>query len=405
MIAHVFKRSWVYQVKLKVYDKENNTENTLEKNVYIWDADYPYAFITLKDSIQNDIIYKSWECWGEWAYIVDRSNTFTFSWEESLDVTWDSNNWLSYSWVVWNWELRSWSSFQKKFDELWCLKVKLSVVSDKTWRISTQEVNVKVENIKPTLSSLDLRVKDIEADPVIVNVVALWAKDPDWVIQSYLWYYYTDLDPEPQDFRSTVIESTTFVLPKVTWNYYFVVVMKDNNEARVNSEDISSKYFITLTWDNINTPIVDLKVNKNSVSIWDEVIFTAEAQNILWQSLNNVASFSWDFDWDWFYDQETNTNSITYKYNSSWEKPAKVRVKYKWFSNTKTLTINVANILKPEFDYVSIWNSFIFFDNSLSNNAKYEWDMWDWNKVVSQGSFIYTYIDWQASHNVVLKLT
>ncbi|MDR3150398.1 MAG: hypothetical protein LBU14_01965 [Candidatus Peribacteria bacterium] len=58
--------------------------------------------------------------------------------------------------------------------------------------------------------------------------------------------------------------------------------MKDNNEARVSSEELnSSRYYITLMGDNQNTPIVDLKVNKNSVYILDEVVFTAEAQNIL----------------------------------------------------------------------------------------------------------------------------
>jgi len=44
--------------------------------------------------------------------------------------------------------------------------------------------------------------------------------------------------------------------------------MKDNNEARVSSEDISeSKYFITLTGDNINTPLVSLDVNDSSASV------------------------------------------------------------------------------------------------------------------------------------------
>jgi hypothetical protein len=49
----------------------------------------------------------------------------------------------------------------------------LSVTSDRNGRVSSQEVNVKVENIKPTLASLDIRVKDIETDPVIVTVAAL----------------------------------------------------------------------------------------------------------------------------------------------------------------------------------------------------------------------------------------
>jgi hypothetical protein len=68
------------------------------------------------------------------------------------------------------------------------------------------------------------------------------------VIQSYLWYYYTDIDPEPQDFRATKLPNTTFVLPKVTGNYYFVAMLKDDNETRVSSEDITgSRYSITLT--------------------------------------------------------------------------------------------------------------------------------------------------------------
>lgn len=401
--THIFKRSWIYSVKLRVVD-ENDNENTFTKNVFIWDADYPFPFITLKDNKHNEINYESNQCNWEWAYLVNRVDTYTFSASESLDVTWN-NTWLAYSWRMWN-SLYSSQSFQRRFDDLWCSKVKLTVTSDKNWRSSTQEVNIKVVNLKPTLGSLDLNIKDINTDPVIVNVTAQWAKDEDWIIQSYLWYYYTDLSPEPQDFRSTRTNQTTFVLPKITWNYYFAVVMKDNNEARVNSEEINdSRYFVTLTWDNVNTPLLDLKVNNSSVAIWDEVIFTANVENILWQSLNNTASFSWDFDWDWFYDLETNTNVATHKYKQSWEMHAKVRVKHKWYSNSKTVTVNVANILKAEFDYVSVWNTFIFFDNSLSNWANYEWDMWDGNKVTSQWSFSYTYTDWKAAHFVKLTLT
>jgi hypothetical protein len=73
-----------------------------------------------------------------------------------------------------------------------------------------------VRNLKPTLSSLDVQVVDGAADPVVVKISAQGAKDPDGVIQSYLWYYYTDIDPEPQDFRATKQANTTFVLPKVT---------------------------------------------------------------------------------------------------------------------------------------------------------------------------------------------
>jgi len=402
-INHVFKKSWVYNVKLKVID-ENDNENNFDKSVYIWDTDSPYAFITLVDNKSNNVSYKDWVCNGEWAYILNRVDNFTFSWNESIDVTWEST-WLSYSWKIWN-ALYSTNSFSKKFDEIWCEKVKLVVKSDKNWKESVKTINIKVENILPTLSSLDVRVQNAETDPVVVSVTALGAKDKDGVIQSYLWYYYTDIDPEPQDFRATKSNSTSFVIPKVTWNYYFVVVMKDNNEARSNSETINgSKYFITLTGDNVNTPLVGLSVDDNSVSIWEEVTFTSNVENILGHSLNKKVKYSWDFDWDWFYDTETTSNIVSHKYKTSGEKHAKVKVKYKGFSNTKSLTVNVSNILKPDFDYVSIWKDFIFFDNSLGQNANYEWDFWDGVKVLTKGSVNHTYDDGKNIHLVKLKLT
>jgi hypothetical protein len=37
----------------------------------------------------------------------------------------------------------------------------------------------------------------------------------------------------------TSTSSTTFVLPKISGNYYFVVVMRDNNDVRVTSEEIA----------------------------------------------------------------------------------------------------------------------------------------------------------------------
>jgi hypothetical protein len=44
--------------------------------------------------------------------------------------------------------------------------------------------------------------------------------------------------------------------------------MKDNNEDRITSEEITgSKYFMTLTGDNLNTPLIKLSSDDTSVSI------------------------------------------------------------------------------------------------------------------------------------------
>ncbi len=400
-MTHRYKESGVYNVTLKVWNKENK-QNSYTKKIYVSDANKPYAIISVGNQTNWNYKYEEDACDGKGAYIVDRINNVNFSAKESIDITWE-NKWLSYSWKLWE-DFYSKDTFSKRFDETWCFKIKLTVRSEKNNKTSTAETYVKVKNIKPSLSSLDLQVEDLNADPVIVNVKAVWAKDKDGIIQSYLWYYYTDTTNEPQDFRITKWDSTTFVLPKISWNYYFVVILKDNNEDRVNSEDITSRYFVTLSWDNLNTPIVSLKVNNSSVAVWEEVIFTANAENILTKNINKESRFFWDFDWDWFYEKETSSNTATYKYKKPWKMRAKVKVSHKGFSNTRTTTINVSNILKPDFNYVSIWNKFVFFNETSGTVTKYYWNMWDWEVLNKNTSFVYEYKDNKANHIVKLKV-
>lgn len=403
-ITHSYDRSGIFNVKLKVRDA-NDKENTFTKNVYIWDSDAPYSFVSVRDTSKNDIIYDNSACGWEWAYVVNRVDTITFSWGESINIT-GKNDGLTYSWKLWKDSYKNSKEFTKKFDELGCFPIKLTVKSNDNWKTHSTLVNVDVRNLKPILSSIDIRVVNDQTDPVIVNVDALWAQDRDWVIQSYLWYYYTDVDSEPQDFRSTKFPTTSFVLPKITWNYYFVVVMKDNNEDLITSEEITgSKYFMALTWDNLNTPLVKLTVDDSSVAIWDEVTFTSNVENILGQDLSKKVKYSWDFDWDGFYDKESSSNTETYKYLTSGEKHIKVKAKYKWFSNTKSITINVSNVLKPDFWYISVWSKFIFFDESIWTSDTTVWDLWDGTIINNQKYVIHTYTDSKVSHQVKLKIS
>jgi len=181
--------------------------------------------------------------------------------------------------------------------------------------------------------------------------------------------------------------------------------MKDNNDERSSSEELSSsKYSITLSWDNVNTPLVDFKVNKSSVLIWEEVVFTVTAKNILGQNITSKSQFAWDFDWDWFYDKETNTWDITHKFQNSWTFYSKVRVKYKWMTNVRTVEMNVANILEPKFDYISLWDTYLFFNTSVWKFDKVIWDLWDWNTIADKNYFSYTYEDGKKVHDVSIKI-
>lgn len=141
---------------------------------------------------------------------------------------------------------------------------------------------MKVENLAPKLSSLSVVTDKIDADPVTVTVIANNAVDEDGAITSYIWYYYTAEDPEPQDFRITRSPKTIFVLPRIGAKYYFAVILEDSNGLKVNSDEASTeRYSLTLVSDNINTPIITLKASNTNISVGQKVDFTVTAKNIL----------------------------------------------------------------------------------------------------------------------------
>jgi len=134
-----------------------------------------------------------------------------------------------------------------------------------------------------------------------------------------------------------------------------MAILKDNNEARITSEEITgSRYFTTITGDNINTPIIELSVNDNSTIIGEEVTFKAKVSNILGQDISKNSEYSWDFDGDGFYDTQTKEPIVNYSYKKSGEFYAKVKVKHKGISSTRNVTMNVSNKLVADFQYISI---------------------------------------------------
>ncbi len=399
-IKHTYERSWKFNVTLRVEDVNWN-KNSYTQTVYVGDWEHPVAILNITSTMWTPPLEKN-VCKWEDAYIVNRVDNVVFNATDSIDVTW-KNSGLDYSIKINN-KLYPSRQVSYRFDELGCFPVKLTVSSQKTWTTDSKNIWVKVINLKPTLSWISINILNPNSDPVIVEVQAIGAKDRDWVITSYLWYYYTDIDSEPQDFRITTSPSTKFVLPKITWNYYFVVVLTDENWVRVTSEELWKKASITLAWDNINVPLVELNVNDSSVYIWEEVVFTVKVKNILWRNITSKSKFYWDFDGDWFYDQESSIPTVSHTYEKSWTFFVKLKVKHKWFSNTRTIEINVANRLSPDFKYISIWNTFLFISTSKWLYDSIVWDLWDGTKVRWKETFKYIYQDNKASHLVTLKL-
>ena len=402
-ISHAYSESWIYSVVLKVR-WTNNDENTLTKLVYIWDSNNPVAILDLwRGQWWFNFKKESWACeWNE-AYIVSRADSINLSSKESIDTNGKTSG-LSVSWKIWESFIDK-PSLTHKFDDLWCFKIKLIVKSKKDKTTDSKIAWVKVENLKPELLQLKIEPISTETDPVIVKVKTVWAKDRDGVIKSYLWFYTTDLDSSPQDFKITRKWSTSFVVPKIPWNYHFWVILKDNNDAKINSDDVIWKNTLMLSWDNTNTPLIDFSVSKASVAIWDTITFRAKSTNILGKSIEKASKFFWDFDWDWFYEKETDIGRITHKYKKSWVFYAKVKVRHKGYSNTRTATISVVNRLVSNFDYVSIWNKYIFIDKSRGAIDNYKWDLWDWEFTKNKKKFVYKYDDNKPIHTVELTVS
>ena len=401
-INHVFRKSWFYNIVLTVRD-DIQERNSFTKVVYVWEWDSPIADIEV-NSWKKIYDYDRYACAWKWAYKVSRIDTLNIDGRSSINIDWSTKG-LKYTWKIWS-DYYSSDNMKYKFDELWCFPIKLTVTSLKNGKSHSIETRVEVINLAPSFTSMSVNALDLNSDPVVVNVTANNAKDPDWIIQSYLWYYYTDTDPDPQDFRITSLPSTSFVIPKITWNYYFVVVMRDDNELRINSEDISSsRYFVTLAWDNVNTPLIEFKIADNSLKVWDEAVFEAKVKNIIWQDISSKSEYSWDFDGDWFYEKKTNSPNMTYIYEEAWTYYSKLKATYKWMSNVRNLQINVTNKLIPEFDYISIWNKFIFVDKSSWSYQKSDWDLWDSTKIDNKDIVFHEYKDAKNTHMVKLKIS
>lgn len=213
-ITHEYKKSGIFDAILTVRDNDGNFNTTTTK-VYVAESDFPYSMLKLTQANNDLPTFDANACDGKGAYIINRIGSVSLDGTESINVDGTTAG-LTYSWKIGNGTYATSANLTHTFDELGCFPIKLTVISDKKGTSHTTEAYVSVENEKPVLSSLQVNIVDGSVDPVVVNVSAIGATDKDGVIQSYLWYYYTDVDSEPQDFRGTSGPSTTFVLPKIS---------------------------------------------------------------------------------------------------------------------------------------------------------------------------------------------
>lgn len=372
-VSHTYKKSGTYDVRLVVRGANAGGQNTITRKVYVTEANSPFSLIGLK--MDSEFVQPTANaCGGKDAFVINRVKPAQFTAEESVNVD-GSNQGLSYAWKYAG-KTSTQRDFTYKFDELGCFPVTLTVRSQKSGKVHTSETYVKVENVLPTFSSLSVTTERADSDPVVVKVAANNAVDDDGVITSYLWYYYTDSDPEPQDFRITRTASTTFVLPRINGKYYFAVTMEDSNGEKVNSDQQrEDRYSLTLASDNINTPLISLKADKTNVNAGEKIKFDAIVKNVLQNDISGKSEYKWDFDGDGFYDESGSNPTVTRSYDKPGTFNMKVKVTYKGISNTKYQTVTVKNDLRPSAEYIAIGRKFIFLNTTPGVYQTAKWNV------------------------------
>lgn len=385
-ITHIYKKSGIFDASLTIRGKAAQSTNTISRKVYVMSSNNPFAIITLKRD-NEEIIQTPDACDGKEAFVIDRSKAITMSAENSVNID-GTNAGLSYTWKYGS-RNSSQKEFSYKFDELGCFPVTLTVRSQKTLKTSSMTSYIKIENLAPRLSSLSVTPTKVESDPVTVTVTANNAADDDGAIVSYIWYYYTEDDPEPQDFRITRSPKTVFVLPRVTGKYFFAVILEDSNGTKINSEDITSERFsLSLTSDSINTPIISLKTSNTNIAVGQKVDFGVTVKNILGSDIASKAEYKWDYNGDGFYEETTNVPASSHTYDAPGSFNAKVKVTYKGVSNTKYQTIVVKNEISPNLEYVAIGKKFVFFNTTRGLYTSAKWRIGDVTST-NPTSFVY----------------
>lgn len=356
--------SGTYPLTLKVTDKDGNT-NSLQRKIYVTDGDSPFSVVqmstkSLFTEIQPDA------CDGKEALIADRVTPVSLVGDKSVNVGGKTTD-LTYFWKVGLNASSTQKNFSHTFDELGCEKISLTVTDKKTGAAHTSEEWVRVVNIPPRFSDIEVKIENVDQDPMRINLQMQGAKDPDGVIRSYTWYYYTSTDEQPQGFRITTKPETSFSLPKINGRYFFSVVLEDANGLRVDTRDISENKFSTpdlLVNQNISTPIIEFTASTKDAKYGDPVELTVTAKNALGQDITKAVEYRWDVDGDGFYDIKTSENVLSYKYTVPGEYHPKVKATHRGLSTTKFLTITVTNRLIPQAQIQVIGDKIIAYNTS-----------------------------------------
>lgn len=357
--------SGTFPVTVTVTDVDGDTNSATGK-LYITEDDQPFSVIDIKSDSSLIVSQKS-VCSGQEAITVDRANSVTFSSDRSVNKD-GKNNDLTYFWKIGLNKTSTQKNVSYTFDELGCEEISLTVSDKISGASHTTKTWVKVENLPPVFNDIQVNVENLDIDPMHIDLKIIGAKDPDGLIRSYTWYYYTDRDDQPQGFRITRVPEATFILPKITGRYYFSVIMEDSNGLKMNTREASDVTFSTpdlYVNTNLSTPIIEnFKADATEVKFGDITRLSLDVRTPVSSDVSGQSEYRWDIDGDGFYDVKTTTPSYEFKYIYPGEYNPKVKVTHKGISSTKSLSLVVKNALVPKATLQMMGNKIVAYNTS-----------------------------------------
>lgn len=343
--------------------------------------DSPLAIINFTNS-SNSVVMESGVCDGKDAYILNRGESTTLNGGNSVNVDGTTAN-LDYTWRFMG-KVSTLSTISENFKDLGCFPISLTVKSKTNGASHTTTEYIKLNNQPPQLTNITTTIDASKKDSqkIIVKATANGANDPDGVVTSYIWYYTTESDNEPQGLQITQSPTMTFVLPNVTEKYYFGVIIEDNDGMRVDSKQILSSQaplIIDNENSNIHLPLITLHVPNKVIKVGQNVTFSAEAKTITGNNVTNKAQYAWDFDGDGRIDEKTSTPSVSHTFTKAGDYNFRVRVTNNGVTNTKYHTIHVRNELKASVQGYKISDDKLFLLNTSQGvYDKAKWSIGDY---------------------------
>ena len=329
--SHVYTEAGTYNVRLTVFDKQNN-ENTIKRRIVVGDSSAPIPVISVKaDGVE---IYDFSE-----PIKVNRKSVIEFDASQSINIDGTGRR-LAYQWDFADTDKSTQALATHTYSDLSPVEpgyynVQLKVM-DKNDLSKNAIANVQIDVVPemPELQAFTAVAQDTElVTPVRIKLNAIGANDPDGQIVKYLWWYYDERDPEMTMGHTITQTAEAFVTVGTRGvegeqiDYKFGLAMTDQENFEIDAVELLDKNVmpsVTVTNGPNDIPVSRFNVDRTSIMVGESVNFTSSS----YDPDGRIVQYIWDFEGDGFSNNKaTNMSTVSHTYDTPAVDGISVRLK------------------------------------------------------------------------------